>query len=448
MSEAQEKGKQRRIFRLVVRCCALVVAVILVLPILSWEWTSLVFPSLSPYVLICSVVATRTLGLVTLIGLPMLVLVLAHRRCFCKYGCPVGLLTEYTGRLRRKKGRDPVFQIGPTVARSDGATQRRKRFSFSVPVAKLPPVGRWAALLTFGGALFGYPFLLWLDPLAIFHGVFTLSHDPSSMAGQVSAVLLGVVLSISLLLPGAWCTRLCPLGATQDLLAMPQRLFRRKASTTGETSTEKKSLLSRRSAFSAALGAVCVGLGGRWAPAASARTARDRSPLLRPPGSLDEGRFAGSCIRCGNCIRACPSGIIQPDLGSEGIAGFLAPKVSFDDEYCREDCHRCTQVCPSGAIAQLTLEEKNNAPIGLARLEKEICLLWYEGECDFCKKVCPFGAISTPWDPELYLALPVVDTDKCPGCGACEFMCPGTNDWERENSEEPVPVRKAIVVKP
>jgi len=303
-------------------------------------------------------------------------------------------------------------------------------------------------LLTFGGALFGYPFLLWLDPLAIFHGVFTVCHDPLSLAGQVSAVMLGAVLSISLLLPGVWCTRLCPLGATQDLLAMPQRLFRRKAATMGEPPIERGSLLSRRSAFSAALGAVCVGLGGRCAPAASTRSAGNRSPLLRPPGSLDEGRFVGSCIRCGNCIRACPSGIIQPDLGSEGIAGFLAPKVSFEDEYCREDCHRCTQVCPSGAIALLSLEEKNKAPIGLARLETELCLLWDDGECDLCEKVCPFQAITIDWNPDEYVALPVVHKDKCPGCGACELMCPGANKWERENSNEPVPVRKAIVVKP
>jgi ferredoxin-type protein NapF len=330
----------------------------------------------------------------------------------------------------------------------DGAARKRRAFSFSIPVAKLPPIGRWVALLTFGGALFGYPFLLWLDPLAIFHGVFTLSHDPLDLAGQVSAVLLGVVLSISLLLPGAWCTRLCPLGATQDLLAMPQRLFRRRTSPTDQPSTDERGLLSRRTAFSAALGAVCLGLGGRFAPAAATRTARDRSPLLRPPGSLDEGRFVGSCLRCGNCIRVCPSGIIQPDLGYEGIAGFLAPKVSFDDEYCREDCHRCTQICPSGAIAQLTLEEKNKAPIGVAKLEAPLCLLWDDGECDLCKKVCPFQAITIDWDPEEYVALPVVHKDKCPGCGACELMCPGTNKWERDNSDEPIPVRKAIVVKP
>jgi len=312
--------------------------------------------------------------------------------------------------------------------------------------AKLPPIGRWVALLTFGGALIGYPLFLWLDPLAIFHGVFTLCHDPTSVAGHVSAVMLAAILSISLLLPGAWCTRLCPLGATQDLLALPQRLFRRTTSPSEQPPVDRKWFTARRSFFSAAFGTLCLALGARCADTASTRSRRVRPGLLRPPGSIDEARFNGACIRCGNCVRACPAEIIRPDSGIGGIAGFLGPMISFAEDYCREDCHRCTQVCPSGSIAQLTLEEKNKAPIGLAKLEASFCLLWDDRECDICARVCPFQAITIVWNPEEYVALPKVDTDKCPGCGACQVMCPGTNEWERQNSETPIPIRKAIEV--
>ena len=168
--------------------------------------------------------------------------------------------------------------------------------------------------------------------------------------------------------------------------------------------------------------------------------------VLRPPGSIDETRFAGLCIRCGNCIRACPAGIIQPDLGDAGVAGLFAPVVRFQDDYCHEDCHRCTEVCPSGAIAQLSLQQKMNSPIGLAKVDMSICYLADDRECSICKRECDYGAIEFVWSEEEYIPIPTVDPAKCPGCGRCEVFCPGTNDWERQTSDQPVPLRKAIAV--
>lgn len=421
-----DKNNKRQMMRLAVRCCALTVAVFLVLPILPWPWTSLVLPSLSVYVLICSAVAARAVGIATFIGLPVLLIVLIRRRWFCRYGCPVGLLAEYAGRLRRTG----TSAIGRSAA------------------GKLPHIGRWTALLTLGGALFGYPLFLWLDPLAIFHGVFTLCHDPASLAGQVSAAVLAAILVLSLLLPGIWCTRLCPLGATQELLVLPQRLFRWKASSTEPPSDDGKWRLPRRSVLSGALGALCLGIGARWGNAASQRSSGDPHKMLRPPGAADESRFSGLCIRCGNCIRACPTKIIHADLGSDGVAGFLAPAVSFAKDYCREDCHLCTLDCPSGAIARLSLEEKQKTSMGVAKLEVSLCLLYDDRECDICARQCPYEAITIVWSQEEYIALPHVDRSQCPGCGACEVICPGTNEWERENSDKPIPLRKAIAVVP
>jgi len=444
--------KKRRLLRLVVRCCALTIAVIFALPVLPWSWTPLVLPSLSPHILICSAVAARVIGVATLVGLPMLVFVLVRRRCFCRYACPVGLLAEYTGRLRStRKGRGPIVRKeGKGPIRRNGLEgaphQSAQELDLSPFSGKLPPMGQWVVLLTVGGALFGYPLFLWLDPLAIFQVVLTESQDPSSLAGQLSAVVLAFILSISLLLPGAWCTRLCPLGATQDLLALPQRLFRRRTSPTGSPPADGKWALSRRSFFSIALGAACLGLGTRWGSAASKRSSRHQPGRLRPPGAIDPERFTGLCVRCGNCVRACPTKIIRRDLGQGGFAGFLAPAISFAEDYCREDCHACTEVCPSGAITLLSLEEKQKSPIGLAKLDASICLLADDRECDVCARVCPFEAIDIVWHEEEYIALPHVDPEKCPGCGACEVACPGTNEWEREHASEPIPLRKAIEV--
>ena len=424
------QGNRRRRLRLIVRCVVFVLAVILVLPVVPWPRSSLVLPSLSPYVLVGSAIAARSVGVATLVGLPVLLIVVFRRRWFCRYVCPVGLMTEQVGRLRRS---------GRSSAR------------------KLPSLGKAIVLVTLGGACFGYPLLLWLDPLAIFHGVFTLWHEPLSLAGQVSAVALGVILSLSLLLPGAWCLRICPLGATQDLLRPKgvRALFRARGARQDKGALSpapgKKSpdpFFPRRSLLSMGFGAICFGVGGRWATAALERRSRGRCGPLRPPGSVDEPRFAGLCVRCGNCIRACPYGILEPDLGAGGIAGLLAPVVRFQDEYCREDCHQCTHVCPSGAIRSLPLERKPTAPIGLAVLDSSICLLAEDRECDICARMCPYEAIEIVWNQEEYIALPRVDPERCPGCGACQVACPGTNEWEREHAEEPIPLRKAIEVHP
>lgn len=429
VNAAPRKGRKRSRLRLLVRCGALVTGVILALDVFPWPWTPLVLPSLSPYVMIGSSVAARTFGLATLIGLPILVIVLVRRRWFCRYLCPVGLMAEQTSRLRRR---------GKSAA------------------AKLPRIGTWIVLVTLGGACFGYPVLLWMDPLAIFQGVFTLGHAPLSVAGQASAVALAVILITSALLPGAWCLRICPLGATQELLAMTRagNLFRRWSGESPDSPTsdlgKKKApgtlLVARRSVLSAAFGALCVGVGARWAIDWSSRSSPAGRGPLRPPGAMDPRRFTGLCIRCGNCIRACPEGIIEPDGLGAGIAGVLAPVIRFRDAYCRENCHTCTQVCPSGAITRLSLEEKQKSPIGLAKLDASICLLTDDRECDVCARVCPFEAIDIVWNVEEYIALPHVDPEKCPGCGACEVACPGTNEWEREHASEPIPLRKAIEV--
>ena len=47
--------------------------------------------------------------------------------------------------------------------------------------------------------------------------------------------------------------------------------------------------------------------------------------LIRPPGSLTETRFLERCQRCGLCMKACPTNVIQPSLGEAGIAGIWTP---------------------------------------------------------------------------------------------------------------------------
>ncbi|MFH1923184.1 MAG: 4Fe-4S binding protein [Planctomycetota bacterium] len=222
MSLSPEEGKRRRWVRLGVRCCVLVVAVVLALDVLPWSRGPMVVPALSVHVLVGSAVAIRAIGLATWVGLPVLLIVLVRRRWFCRYVCPVGLMTEYAGRVRSPRKSLELIEEPLTPNPSPRKRGEGSRVSDRLSVKRLPHLGRWIVLLTLGGACFGYPLFLWLDPLAIFGGAFTLWHDPLSLAGRVSAATLGAILLLSLLVPGAWCLRICPLGATQDLLSLPR----------------------------------------------------------------------------------------------------------------------------------------------------------------------------------------------------------------------------------
>ena len=377
-----------RLLRFLARCCALAAAVVLVAPILPWRWTAMVLPNVSPYLTLCSAIAARSFGIVSLVGLPVLVIAALRGRWFCRWACPVGLITEQAGRL---------FPVGKPWA------------------ARLPPLGQWIALITLAGACLGYPLLVWLDPLALFAGFSSLWTRSLTAAAVLAGIGLPAVVLLSFLVPNAWCLRICPLGAAQDLLAMPRRVLGRAQPLPDEPPGRSLRPVARRTVLGVALGAV-------WAWA-TLETARGSSRPIRPPGSADEERFTGLCVRCGNCVRVCPTKILHPDLGEHGIAGFLAPLVRFEENYCLEDCCRCGEVCPSGAIARLTLDAKRTAVLGRPKLDLSLCLLADNRECTACVNLCPYRAIQIVFSEEEYKSFPQVDPAKCPGCGACQVAC-------------------------
>ena len=333
------------------------------------------FPSLSPYVASCGLLAAKTASVVTLMGLPVLVLVLIWPKWFCHYACPTGFLQDLLSPRR-------------------AAAWRR-----------WPPIGKWLLVITVGGAALGYPVFLWLDPLAIFNGFLNAWRQPVSI---VAGLVLPAVLVLNFFLPHVWCQRICPLGAMQELLA----LFRRHKQAPLPVAHERR--LARRAFIG-----VCAGAAG----AALIKTAHGRAvPSLRPPGSLEEEKFTGVCVRCGNCGRACPSHIIRQDFGS--VSGLLTPKLVFAGDYCREDCNRCGEACPSGAIARLPLAEKRWRVIGLAKVDLGTCALANGEECTACIRSCPYEAIAAVTGQDEFSLRPEVNCNKCNGCGACESVCP------------------------
>jgi ferredoxin-type protein NapF len=357
----------------------------------AWGWTSVVLPSLSPFVVIGGAVAARSLTRFALLALPILLLAWWVPRVICGYGCPVGLLQELVARLRRCPRR---------------------------PWLRFPLLGTWLAMATLAGAALGYPLFLWLDPLAIFNSGLNAWRGPLTAVNLIAGLGLAGLLLLELLLPQFWCRRVCPLGAVQDFLTQSRRWMARPPGTaTPMVKPSGAAPLSRgrRAFFAAGVGAT---------GALAVRILRGQSPgPLRPPGSLDEARFPGVCVRCGNCAQACPPHIIQPDFAS-GLAGLLAPRLSFAEGFCREDCHRCLQVCPSGAITRLSLPEKRRAVIGSAQVDLDTCLMALGRECNACVQHCPYEAVAVASGADGFSSRPQVDLAHCNGCGACETACP------------------------
>ena len=420
--------------------------VLLLIGVTPWVKGPMLVAAVSPYVAVCSLLARRGLeahpvaglpawsdGLLwraQFIGLAVALVAVFRARWFCRYGCPVGLLTEPLRRLRPS-------------ARSTAA--------------KLPHFGRWLALATVSSAALGYPLLLWLDPLALFSGAFSVAHDRASWAGWVSGSILGLIAISAALWPNAWCLRVCPLGATQELLGTcgarlrtlgrPKRHLGADAATAGRQGDR----MGRRSLLAWAGGALAAGAGLLVGWRCRSTAAAIKPQAIRPPGAAAEDQFPWLCLRCGNCVRACPEKILHPDLAPERIVGFLAPIVRFTSQYCKEDCSRCTEVCPSGALEALSVEGKSTRPIGLAHVDMSLCLLAPENgerECAFCRNACPYEAIRIEFDYQTYVATPRVDPNKCPGCGACEVACPGTNESQSPTGPAARPLRKAISVVP
>jgi MauM/NapG family ferredoxin protein len=351
--------------------------------LLLWDKPKLLVQS-SLFVAICSPIASRSISAGIGIGLAFALVALLRSRWFCRYACPMGLLLEGVSRI---------------------GLNRTAWWS------RLPPLGRYAALATVAGAVVGYPVLLWMDPLSIFSGIVAVRVTTDVLSG----ILAGVLILLSLTSGTAWCSRLCPLGGTQELISSIRMHFQNHA----EASPNQQGVTARRAFIVLAAGA---GI-GFWAQ--RVRAAQSKDEFLRPPGAVAEKYFAGICVRCGNCVRACPPKIIYPDIGSAGLAGLLAPVIHYKKDYCREDCIACTKACPTGALQILNMDQKRKYVIGEALLDASLCLLALEEkDCDACKRACPFEAIHIHWDEAQYVAYPVIDFHRCNGCGACEVACP------------------------
>jgi ferredoxin len=160
---------------------------------------------------------------------------------------------------------------------------------------------------------------------------------------------------------------------------------------------------------------------------------RPSGRLIRPPGALAETQFLSKCVRCGECMKVCPTNGLQYafDEGSTQAlwTPVLVPRIGGCDYYCA----LCGQVCPTEAIRELTVRAKQEVRIGAAWIRKDRCLPHSMGEpCRVCEQKCPTAPksivmveseFSTP-EGKIPVQVPLVDPTLCIGCGICENRCP------------------------
>ena len=194
--------------------------------------------------------------------------------------------------------------------------------------------------------------------------------------------------------------------------------------------------ISRRSVLAAGLAGASASLLAGVEPQGGRRSYNPA--LVRPPGSLPETEFLQKCIRCGECMKACPTNAIQPTALQAGADGLWTPFLDMDIGYCEYECTLCGQACPTGAIRDQPVEEKQRTKIGLAYFDRNRCLPYASARsCIVCEEHCPTPkkaiwfeevAVTGPDGQAHPFKQPRVDPELCIGCGICQNKCPMSDE--------------------
>ncbi len=141
-----------------------------------------------------------------------------------------------------------------------------------------------------------------------------------------------------------------------------------------------------------------------------------RLRFLRPPGARPEKEFLARCLQCGQCAQVCIFDCIKMRTGFNPFTSGT-PEISPRDAPCHL-CMRCSAICPSDALEDVSIEESK---MGYAKLDRKLCHTW-KGFiiCRSCYERCPLKATAMVLEKGIYPAI----TDRCVGCGVCEHVCP------------------------
>ncbi len=399
-------------------------------------WVSKIL-EIDPLVAIATAITTHTVYKGLLWSLVVLVPTLFLGRFFCNWVCPYGSLHQFMGWLFRRISPKDTIQLNRY-----GSVQGVKYYVL-------------AAMLV--AAAFGSLQVGLLDPICLVYRSFTgavlpaMNMPTEALFGDykmhhgawlIGFLLFGLV-AMNLVIPRFFCRVLCPLGALLGVLSRFAwwRIERDPVKCTDcdlcllncEGASDPHTRLrmsecfvcfnciddcpedalsfallpakehevtnpdvSRRKVIFAALTGVLFYPFVR----ASARTTRDFSAkVIRPPGAVEELEFLERCIKCDQCIRVCPTNVLQPAWFEAGLEGLWTPVLNFRMGHCQLNCTACGQVCPTGAIQRIPVDEKlglgefaDQGPIklGTAHFDTGRCLPYSKNiPCVVCEEVCP-----------------------------------------------------------
>lgn len=342
-------------------------------------------------------------------------------RIYCSAICPFGILQDLAGLIFRRKNK-----FTPNY-----------------------PVKYFVAALTFGALAGGSAVVLrYIEPYTILGSAITVT--------VLSLITTVAVLVLMFFKNRFFCTNICPVGALLGLISkfslnkiyINQSLcvscgMCEKNCSSGCINSKEKSIdnetcvkclkclsvcpkggikfgkeqkvksevkfsLKRRQLI---IGTAVVALFGGMVKAGMVlkdKVVEKIKDIILPAGAESKERFLNKCFNCNLCVANCPSKILV-----KADESFGAVHIDYSKGFCKYDCAKCGEVCPTGAIKRLKLEEKQKTRIAMAMIIEDKC-----NHCGACASICPRGAIIKQ-DGKA----PVLNAQKCIGCGACKSTC-------------------------